>query len=73
MRKNECEPEYQFFSLDLIFELILTPEPLLDFNEFPESELVHVPSELKSFISSYYIPFWDKGVDKNNSEIIFQR
>jgi len=32
LRKNECEPEFQFLSLDPIFEPILTIEPLLDFS-----------------------------------------
>jgi len=56
--------------LDPIPELILTPEPLLDLNQIPESVVVHVLPESKSIILSFHTPFWDKGVNKIDSEII---
>jgi len=69
---NECGIGFQFLNLDPLPELILTPEPLLDFSHFPESVLVPVLSESKSIISSFHTPFWDKGVDKIDSEIILK-
>ena len=64
--------EHQFFSLNPIFEPILTPEPLHDLSQMPESVLVPVLPESKSIIPSFYTPFWDKGVDKIDSEIILK-
>ena len=64
---NECGLEFQLFELDPLPEPISTPEPLLDLSLFPESVLVLVLSESKSII-----PFWDKGLDKFDSEIILK-
>ena len=41
-------------------------------NQIPESVLVHVPFKPKSIIFQNHIQFLDKGVEQNNSEMIFQ-
>ena len=64
---SECGLEFQLLDLDSLPEPILTLEPLLDLSLFPESVLVHVLSKSKSIIPT---PFWDKNVDKIDSEII---
>jgi len=69
---NDCGLEFQLFNLDPIPEPILTPEPLLDLSQIPESVLVPVFPESKSIIPSFHTPFWDKGVDKIDSEIILK-
>jgi len=67
---NECELEFQLLDLDPLPEPISTPEALLDLNHFPESVLVPVLSKSRSIIPSFHTPFWDKGIDKIDSEII---
>ena len=57
--ENECRLEFQLLDLDSLPEPILTPEPLLDFNKFPESVLVHVLPEFKSIIPSFHTSFLD--------------
>jgi len=69
--KNECGQEFHFLDLDSL-EQILTPEILFDFNHVPESVLVPILLESKSIIPSFHITFWDKGVHKNDSEIILK-
>ena len=64
--------EHQFLGSDPLSEQILTLKPSLDFSQFPESVLVYVLPESKSVISSFHTPFWDNGVDNNNSEIILK-
>jgi len=64
---NTCGLEFPFLDLDPIPESIPTPEPFLDFIHFPESVLL---SESKSTVLSFHSPFWDKGFDKFDSEII---
>ena len=59
--------------MDPIPEPIWTPEPLLDLSQILESILVHVLPEPKSIIPSFHTPFWDKGVDKIDSEIILRK
>ena len=61
--------EFQLLDLDLLLEQILTSEPLLDFSHFPESIVVHALPDSRSIIPSFHIPFWDRGVDNNDSEI----
>ena len=61
--------EFQFLDLDPLSELILTPEPLLDFSDFPELIVVHALPDSRSIILSFHTPFWDRGVDDNDSEI----
>ena len=46
-----------------------TLEPLLDLSYFPELVLVPVLPQSKSIILSFHTPFWDKAVDKIDSEI----
>ena len=69
---NECGLEFQLLYLEPLSELISTPEPLLDLSLFPESILVPVLPESKSIISSFHIPFQNKGVDEIDSEIILK-
>jgi len=64
---NECGLELHFLDLDPLPEPISTPEPLLDLSHFSESILVPVFPESKSII-----PFWDKGFEKFDSEIILK-
>ena len=59
--------------MDSLPKQILTPKSLLDFSQFPESLLMSVLSESKSVIPSFHTPFWDKGVDKNDSKIILKK
>ena len=68
--KNECGLEFQLLNLDPLPEPILTPEPSLDLSHFPESVLVPVLPKYKSIIPPFHTPFWDKSVDKIDSEII---
>ena len=68
--ENECGLEFQLFYFDPIPKPILTPEPLFDLSQIPESILVHVLPETKSIIPSFHTLFWDKGVNKIDSEII---
>ena len=65
--ENNYGLEFQLLDLDPLPEPISTPEPLLDLSHFPESVLVPVLPESKSII-----PFWDKVVDKFDSEIILK-
>ena len=58
--------------MDPLPEQILTLELLLDFSHFSESVLVPVLPESKSIIPSFHTPFWNKGVDKIDSEIILK-
>ena len=53
--------------MDPLPEPIPTPERLLDLSLFPESVLVPIFPESKSII-----PFWDKGFEKFDSEIILK-
>ena len=67
--ENTCGLDFQFLDLDPIPEPISTPEPLLDLSHFPESVLVPVFPKFKSIILSFHTSFWDKAVDKIDSEI----
>ena len=67
--ENKCGLEFQLLDLDPLLEPISTPEPLLDLSHLPESVLVSVLPESKSIILSFHTPFWDKAVDKFDSEI----
>ena len=67
--KNECGLEFQLLDLDPLPEPISTPKLLLNLSHFSESVLVLVLPKSKSIIPSFHTPFWDKGVDKINSEI----
>ena len=67
--ENECGLEFQLLDLDPLPEPISTPEPLLDLSHFFESILVPILSKSKSIIPSFQTPFWDKAVDKIDSEI----
>ena len=69
--ENDCGLEFQFLDLEPIPELIPTPEPLLDFIHFPESVLVPVFPESKSTVLSFHTPYWDRVVDKFDSEIYY--
>ena len=69
---NECGLEFQLFDLDPLPESISTPKSLLDLNHFPESVLVPVFLKSKSIILSFHTPFWDKAIDKINSEINYE-
>ena len=64
--------EYQLLDLDPLPEPILTPEPLLDISQISESVLVPALPESKPIILSFHTPFWDKGLDKFDSEIILK-
>ena len=68
--------EHQFFSLDPIFEPILTPpfESRLDLSQIPESVSVFIPFpfESKSIISQNHTSLLNKDVEKNDSVIIFE-
>ena len=66
---NECGLEFQLLDLDPLPEQILTPEPFLDFNHFPELIIVHTLPDSRSIIPSFHTPFWDRGVENNDSEI----
>ena len=68
--ENECGLKFQLLDLNPLPEPISTPEPLLDLSYFSESVLVPVLPKSKSIILSFHTPFWDKGVDKIDSEII---
>ena len=70
--ENNCGLEFQLLDLDPLSEPISTPEPLLDLSQIPESVVVHVLPKSKSIIPSFHTPFWDKGVDKFDSEIILK-
>ena len=70
MWENECGLEFQLLDLDPLPEPISTPEPLLDLSHFFELVLVLVLPKSKSIIPSFHTPFWDKSVDKIDSEII---
>ena len=72
MSENECGLEFQLLDLDPLPEPISTLEPLLDLSHFPESVLVPVLSKSKSIIPSFHTPFWDKGVNNIDSEIILK-
>ena len=41
----------------------------VDLSHFPESIAVHALPDSKSIIPSFPIPFWDRGVENNDSEI----
>ena len=47
----------------------MTPESLLDLSQIPESVLASTLPESKSIILSFHTPFWDKAIDKFDSEI----
>ena len=70
--ENECGLEFHLLYLDPLPENILTPEPLLDFSHFPESIVVHALPDSRSIILYFHTPFWNKGVDKNDSEVILK-
>ena len=67
--------EHQFFSLDPIFELILTliVDSRLDLSQLPESVSVFIPDpfESKSIIFQNHTSLLDKNVKENDSIIIF--
>jgi len=65
---NECGLQSQLLNLDPLSEQILTHKPSLNFSQFSESVL----PESKSIILYFHTPFWDKGVENNDSEIIFK-
>ena len=65
----ECGLEFKILDLNLLPEQILTPETLLNFSYFPESNVVHALPDFRSIIPSFHIPFWAKGADNNGSEI----
>ena len=69
---KECE--FQFFDLDLTFDLKSTLGPKLYLSHIPESVLISVPFILdpKLSILSNHIPLLDQGIDHNDSEMIFQ-
>ena len=71
MWENDCGLEFQLLDLDPLLEPSPTPEPLLDLSFFPESVLVPVLMTSKSIIPSFHTPFWDKTVDKFDSEISY--
>ena len=68
---NEYGLEFQLLDLDPIPDPILTPESLLDLSHLPKSVLVPILPESKSIILSFHTPFWDKAVDKFDSEISY--
>ena len=68
--ENEYGLEFQLLDLDPLPEPISTLDPLLDLSHFSESVLVPVLSKSKSIILSFHTPFWDKGVDKIDFEIM---
>ena len=72
--QNECELEIQLLDLDPLSEPILTSRSLLDLSLIPESVSVHIPPtpEPKSIIYLNHIPFWNKGDEQNDSEMIYQ-
>jgi len=72
LRENKCGIGFQFLDLDPILEPIWTPEPLFDLSQIPESILVHILLESKSIIPSFHTLFWNKGVNKIDSEIILK-
>ena len=45
-----------------------TLEPLLDLSFFPKSVFVPALTMSKSIIPSFHTPFWDKAIDKIDSE-----
>ena len=51
--ENNYGLEFQLLDLDPIHEPILTPEPLRNLSQIPESVLVHVLPESKSIIPSF--------------------
>ena len=65
--ENKCGLEFQLLDLDPLPEPILTPELLLDLSQILESVVVPMLPESKSII-----PFWDKGLDNFDSEIILK-
>jgi len=67
--ENERGIGFQLLDLDPLPEQILTVRPLLNFSQFPESNVVHILPDSRSIIPSFHIPFWDKGVKNNDSEI----
>ena len=67
--ENECGLEFQLLDLDPLPEPISTPKPLHYLRHFPESVLVRRLPKSKSIILSFHTPFWDKAVDKIDSEI----
>ena len=67
---NECGLEFQLLDLDPFPEPISTPEPLPDLSHFPESVLVPILPKSKLIISSFHTPFWDKAVDKIDSDFV---
>ena len=69
---NECELEFQLHNLDPLPEPIAAPKPLLDLSHFPESVLVPILPKSKTIIPSFHTPFWDKAVDKIDSEINYE-
>jgi len=68
--RNECGLEFQLLNLDPFPVPISTPELFLDLRHFSESVLVPVLPKSKSITLSFHTPFWDKSVDKIDSEII---
>ena len=70
--ENKCGLKFQLLDLDSIPEPILTPERLLDLSQIHESIVVPVLPESKSIITSFHTLFWDKVVDKIDSEIILK-
>ena len=67
--------EYQFFSLDPVFEPISTliVDSRLDLSQIPESVSIFVPDpyESKSIIFQNHTSLLDKDVGENDSVIIF--
>ena len=69
---NDCGLKVQVLDLDPLPKQILTPESLLDFSQFSESIVVYALPDSRSIISSFHTPFWNKGVENNDTEIIFK-
>ena len=70
--ENECGLEFQLLDLDPLPEPVSTLEPLLDLSQIPKSVVILVLPMSKSIIPSFHTPFWDKGIDNNDSEIILR-
>ena len=68
----ECEP--QLFDMNPTLKLYPILEFKLDLNQFHESVLVPESFTLKSksIISPNHVPLLDQGVERSNSEMVYQ-
>ena len=65
--EDECEPEFQYSDLSLIFKSISTPVVLPKLGNILEPVLIPIIPELKSIISPIHIP----SVNENQDSISF--